>query len=180
MTQSNASDDRFIHACSLRRLSDVTDDLGRFDLLSLSSPGHDKGDGQRLECRRKLELSFHDINEPRPGLVAPDAELVQSIIDFGRGKQKYPMVVNCWAGISRSSAAVYVIVCDRNPGLEREIAKELRRRAPAVTPNRLMVSIADDLLCRGGRMSDAIALIGRGADAFEGDPYRIPLKWPIG
>jgi predicted protein tyrosine phosphatase len=90
------------------------------------------------------------------------------------------MLIHCWAGISRSSAAAYMIACDRNPGHEDAIADELRRRAPSVTPNRLMVAIADGLLARGGRMNEAIARIGRGADAFEGAPYSLPLAWPIG
>jgi predicted protein tyrosine phosphatase len=90
------------------------------------------------------------------------------------------MLIHCWAGISRSSAAAYVIACDRNPGFERDIADELRRRAPSVTPNRLMVALADNLLDRDGRMTEAISRIGRGADAFEGEPYRLPLSWPIG
>jgi predicted protein tyrosine phosphatase len=106
--------------------------------------------------------------------------LVQAILDFGRpASESRPLLIHCWAGISRSSAAAYAIACDRNPGFEAEIAAELRRRSPVVTPNRLMVALADDLLGRGGVMVDAVAGIGRGAEAFEGTPYQLPLKWPI-
>jgi len=87
-------------------------------------------------------------------------------------------LIHCWAGISRSSAAAFAIACDRNPGFERDIADELRRRSPSATPNRLMVRLADDLLRRDGRMVDAIDGIGRGAEAREGEPYALPLKWP--
>ena len=104
---------------------------------------------------------------------------MQAIIDFGRGAGDRRMLIHCWAGISRSSAAAYAIACDRNPGFEGDIADELRRRAPSVTPNRLMVQLADDLLERNGRMGAAIARIGRGAEAFEGETYRLPLSWPI-
>jgi predicted protein tyrosine phosphatase len=38
-----------------------------------------------------------------------------------------------------------------------------------------MVAIADELLGRDGRMVDAVAAIGRGADAFEG----VVFSWPI-
>jgi len=105
---------------------------------------------------------------------------MQEILDFARDGRDHEMLIHCWAGISRSSAAAYVIACDRNPGFERDIADELRRRAPSVTPNRLMVVLADDLLDRNGRMTEAINRIGRGADAFEGEPYQLPLSWPIG
>ena len=55
----------------------------------------------------------------------------------------------------------------------------MRRRSPLVTPNKLMVQLADDLLGRQGAMTAAIARIGRGADAFEGAPYQLPLRWPL-
>ena len=168
-----------LYVCPLSGLSVVAADLGRFDLLTLLSPDH-AGDGHRAHgCDRHLELSFHDITEMRPGLIAPDTTIMQAILDFARAARDGKMLIHCWAGISRSSAAAYVIACDRNSGFERAIAKELRRRAPSVTPNRLMVSLADDLLGRGGRMIEAIEGIGRGADAFEGAPYQLPLSWPI-
>jgi predicted protein tyrosine phosphatase len=116
-----------------------------------------------------------------PGLVMPDRDIMQAILDFGRNSESQAvLLVHCWAGISRSSAAAFTIACDRNPGFERDIAIELRRRSPSATPNRLMVRLADDLLGRDGRMVEAIDKIGRGVEAREGEPYRLPIKWPIG
>lgn len=169
-----------IHVSSLSGLAMVAASLTSFDLLTLLSPtaAHD---WRTIVCERHLKLSFHDINAPTPGLIAPDAETMQAILGFGRAADaSRPMLIHCWAGISRSSAAAYAIACDRNPGFEQAIADELRRRSPSATPNRLMVRIADDQMGRGGRMVEAIARIGRGADAFEGAPYRLPLAWPIG
>jgi predicted protein tyrosine phosphatase len=169
-----------IHVSSLSGLADVAAALGSFDLLTLLSPSATAHDWSGLAHERHLQLAFHDIVVPTPGLIAPDINTLQEILDFGRvGTAEPPMLVHCWAGISRSSAAAYAIACDRNPGFEREIADELRWRSPYVTPNRLMVQLADDLLGRGGVMVDAIARIGRGADAFEGAPYQLPLVWPI-
>ena len=91
---------------------------------------------------------------------------MQAILDFGRRRDdQRALLIHCWAGISRSSAAAFAIACDRNPGFERDIAIELRRRVAVATPNRLMVRLADDLLERDGRMIEAIARIGRGAEA---------------
>jgi predicted protein tyrosine phosphatase len=116
-----------------------------------------------------------------PGLTPPDRDLMQAVLEFGRhAKPQRALLIHCWAGISRSSAAAFAIACDRNPGFERAIATELRRRAPSATPNRLMVRLADDLLQRNGRMVEAIEAIGRGAEAREGEPYQLPLQWPIG
>jgi predicted protein tyrosine phosphatase len=40
----------------------------------------------------------------------------------------------------------------------------------------VLVSAADQILKRQGRMVSAIQSIGRGADAFEGTPFHLPLS----
>ena len=124
-----------------------------------------------------LRLAFHDIAEPREGFTPPDAAVVARLPDFAAGwDAARPMLVHCWAGVSRSTAAAFVVACQRAPQRsEREIAQALRAAAPYATPNPLLVSLADAALGRGGRMSAAIAEIGRGADAFEGALFELPL-----
>lgn len=169
-----------IYVSSLSGLPELAASLTRFDLLTLLSPTAEARDWSGLARERHVMLSFHDIVELTPDLIAPDADVVSAILDFGRGAvEDRALLIHCWAGISRSSAAAYAIACDRNPGYEAEIADELRRRSPYVTPNRLMVRLADALLGRDGRMSEAIARIGRGAETAEGEPYQLPLHWPI-
>ncbi|MBC7586396.1 MAG: tyrosine protein phosphatase [Tardiphaga sp.] len=169
-----------IHISSLSGLPDVAASLGPFDMLTLLSPSAEARDWSGFSQVRHLRLAFHDITVLTPDLIAPDKGVLQAILDFGRdGLAERSLLIHCWAGISRSSAAAYVIACDRNPGFEDEIADELRRRSPVVTPNKLMVHLADELLGREGKMIDAIARIGRGADAFEGAPYQLPLLWPL-
>jgi predicted protein tyrosine phosphatase len=170
-----------IHVSSLGALKTVTTNLPSFDLLTVLSPDYPDVDWREFACERHLRLAFHDIVEPVAGLTAPDRDTMQAVLDFGRNTlHQRALLIHCWAGISRSSAAAYAIACDRNPGFERDIAIELRRRSPSATPNRLMVRLADDLLQRDGRMVEAIEGIGRGAEAREGAPYALPLKWPIG
>jgi predicted protein tyrosine phosphatase len=129
--------------------------------------------------RDRLILAFNDITAPQPGCVAPDESVVGAIVDFGRacGADDH-VLVHCWMGVSRSPAAAYIIACARAPGAEKSIAEALRRSSPVATPNRLLVSLADDLLARGGKMVDAIDAIGRG-QAFDGDapPFALPLDW---
>jgi len=168
-----------IHVSSLRALDRVTAQLQSYDLLTLLSPDYPETDWREFACGRHLRLAFHDIVEPTPGRTAPDRDMMQAVLDFGRKCElQRALLIHCWAGISRSSAAAYAIACDHNPGFERDIAVELRRRSPSATPNRLMVRLADDLLERCGRMVEAIDGIGRGAEAREGEPYALPLKWP--
>ncbi|TCS17454.1 hypothetical protein [Caulobacter sp. BK020] len=125
-----------------------------------------------------LRLAFHDIAEPREGFTAPDTALVARLLDFAAGWDAVrPMLVHCWAGVSRSTAAAFIIACQRAPGRsERDIARALRLAAPYATPNPLLVSLADAALGRAGRMSAAIAEIGRGAETSEGALFELPLK----
>jgi predicted protein tyrosine phosphatase len=147
-------------------------------VLTLLSPGQEESARREPPSEQHLRLYFHDITEARDGLIAPDRDSVSAILDFARGwAGAPPMLVHCWAGISRSSAAAFMIACARNPGLEHDVAEELRGRAPFATPNRLMVALADDVLQRSGRMVEAIQRIGRGADAFEGSPYALPASF---
>jgi predicted protein tyrosine phosphatase len=170
-----------IHVSSLSTLDSVSARLHSYDLLTLLSPDHPETDRSAFGCERHVRLAFHDIVEPMLGLVVPDRDIMQAVLDFGRhGGPQRALLIHCWAGISRSSAAAFAIACDRNPGFERDIAIELRRRSPSATPNRLMVRLADELLARDGRMVEAIENIGRGAEAREGEPYQLPLQWPIG
>jgi predicted protein tyrosine phosphatase len=163
--------------CPLHRVAEVRALRVPSHVISLASPS---GELAAVQAPRHLPLAFNDITEARPGLVAPDAAAIRAILDFGRSWDgTRPLLIHCWAGISRSCAAAYILACDTNEGKEGDIAAALRRRAPFATPNRLMVAIADDLLSRSGRMVDAIAAIGRGAEAPHGEPFDLPVRPPF-
>jgi predicted protein tyrosine phosphatase len=126
---------------------------------------------------KHLQLTFHDIAMVTEGLHAPQAPHVEMLLGFLRRWEKTsPLLIHCWAGVSRSTAAAYIAKCLFEPSRdEAEIAWELREASPSATPNPRMVAMADRLLGRDGRMGSAIAAIGRGADAFEGKPFRLHL-----
>ena len=124
---------------------------------------------------RHLKLCFHDIVEEMQGHTPPCATDAQKLISFfAAWKREQPMLIHCWAGISRSTAAAYTALCQLRPEAdEEELAWELRAASSSATPNRLIVSLADQALGRDGRMVRAIEKIGRGADAFEGIPFML-------
>lgn len=126
---------------------------------------------------RHLQLHFNDVATPVPGLVAPGMADMRAILDFARDWDRAaPMLVHCWMGVSRSTAAAYAIACALSPERgEDEIAQTLRWQSPTATPNRRMVALADTLLGRDGRMIDAVLAIGRGRDCHEGAPFILPL-----
>jgi predicted protein tyrosine phosphatase len=124
-----------------------------------------------------LHVAIHDISEPMDGMVLPMEEHVHEFLGFaGRWDRTAPMVVHCFAGISRSTAAAFSMFCAARPDLDEvEIALRLRKRSPEATPNVRLVAIADEILGRSGRMARAIEKIGRGTEAFEGSTFAFRL-----
>jgi predicted protein tyrosine phosphatase len=130
----------------------------------------------------QLILRFHDIEAPRPDFVAPDAGAIDRLLAFGADwREEGPMLVHCWFGISRSTAAAFILLCAADPTRpEAQIAHALRRAAPEASPNRLMVALADERLGRGGRMRQAIVDIGRGRLASSGRRFSLPATRHLG
>ena len=128
---------------------------------------------------RHLRLGVHDIPWETEGLVCPDQGTVETILKFGSTWDgDAPLLVHCWAGISRSTATAFTLACERNPDVdERRIAGALRAASRTAQPNRKIVAIADDLLGRGGRMVDAADAIGEGDLAYEGEPFDLPIRY---
>jgi predicted protein tyrosine phosphatase len=122
-----------------------------------------------------LFIGVSDIVEDMDGHIVPGEEHVLRLLDFvRRWDRANPLVIHCWAGISRSTAAAFITVCALDPSRdEQDLARSLRASSPSATPNARLVAIADRILERDGRMIAAIAGIGRGADAFEGAPFCI-------
>jgi len=124
-----------------------------------------------------LVIAVDDITMPMDGYTAPAHEHVKQLIDFVTAwDRKAPMVMHCFAGISRSTAGAYVAACALNPQRdEMQIAWDIRRSSRTAQPNSRIVSIADRLLKRDGRMIRAIDAIGLGDAAAEGHPFRLDL-----
>ncbi|HWA90910.1 MAG TPA: hypothetical protein VG889_12795 [Rhizomicrobium sp.] len=145
-------------------------------LISLLSEQYMIDTPEGFPAEHHLRLSMHDIADPQ-GDQAPAALHVERLIAFGRDwDARAPMLVHCWAGVSRSTAAAYTVLCDRlGPGAERDIAQMLRARAPHAQPNKLIVRLADDALGRGGAMVRAVDTMGTGTLVTEGVPVEMPL-----
>ena len=124
-----------------------------------------------------LWLEMDDIAEAMDGMIAPSEEHVERLIAFlDRWDRTLPMVVHCYAGISRSTAAAFVAACALSPERgEIEIAARLRAASPTSYPNRRFVALADRHLGRAGRMSAAIETMGFGIGAYEAEPFALAL-----
>lgn len=167
----------YLVVCPLSLLQDTAAATGAKRVLTVINAGTPVERPAEIDPEHHLFLGFNDIAMPMEGMTPPGEEHVRAILDFGRDwDRESPMIVHCFAGISRSTASAYMIALALNPELdERELAHELRWRAPSATPNPRLIEIADAVLGRQGRMVDAIRAIGRGQDAYEGVPFRLNI-----
>ena len=165
-------------------LSAVEETVQRYSpshAVTLLAPEHMIDPLAGLLPERHLRLGMHDVADEQTSDCAPCDAHVNSLIDFGRTwDAAAPMLVHCWAGISRSMAAAYILLSDKlGAGSETEIAKAMRTRAPHAYPNPLLVKLADQALGRGGQMVAAVDSIGRGVIVAEGRCVELPLKLDI-
>jgi predicted protein tyrosine phosphatase len=167
-----------IHVCSLARLHATVDETGAKHIVTLlrlvdrvQRPSH-------IAPENHLVLAVDDIAEAREGYTVPSTEHVERLIDFvGTWDRSAPMVVHCFAGISRSTAGAFVAACALNPARsELSIAQAIRNASASAMPNPRIVSLADRALGRSGRMIAAIEKIGPGEMAYEGTPFRLDLE----
>src|SRR5437588_7175732 len=119
-----------------------------------------------------------DITEQIDGFVTPCDMHIEQVQNFVRGwNRSAPLVVHCYAGISRSTASAFAAACALNPHRdEMSIARQIRAASPIAQPNRLIVTLADKALGREGRMVRALEARGPSAMTVEGRPFRIDIE----
>ena len=166
-----------IHVCSLARLHATVDETGARHVVTLMKDVELVRRPPAILDGNHLMIRMDDISMPMDGYTIPCEAHVAELLGFMQAWDRAaPLVMHCYAGISRSTAGAFVSVCALNPERdETAIAKELRRLSPTATPNIRIVSIADEMLGRRGRMVAAIEAIGRGVESYEGHPFRLDL-----
>jgi predicted protein tyrosine phosphatase len=166
-----------IIVCGLKAVEQQIEYHGARSVISLLGPETPHRTFASIDAARHLKLTMHDIIDSAEGFSAPRVNDAERLIDFvSSWDRTEPLLIHCWAGISRSTASAYTALCMLRPGIsEEDLAWELREASPSATPNRLIVSHADALLKREGRMTRAIEAIGRGENAFEGTPFTLKI-----
>jgi predicted protein tyrosine phosphatase len=114
---------------------------------------------------RRTTLRFHDAIEPAPGVVLPEPADVRAILAFGaelvedaHERNEGHLLIHCHAGISRSTAAMAMLLAENYPDeSEEEIIARLVAIRPQSWPNSRMIGFADEALGRGGRLSQAVS-----------------------
>jgi predicted protein tyrosine phosphatase len=168
-----------IHVCPLHLVPDEAHRLRPSRLVTLLSPyGAMPERPEHLAPDQHLTRLFHDIDAEIDDLIAPSRLDVQAVIDFARGWQREaPMLIHCYAGISRSTAAALISAIAINPDLDDDVlAKRLREVSPSAKPNIRMISMADLMLGRAGRLLDAVSDMSVGELAPHGQPFELVMK----
>ncbi|WGR95788.1 protein tyrosine phosphatase [Bradyrhizobium sp. ISRA443] len=167
-----------LHVCSLAALPNTVRTTGASHVLTVMANVDQVQRPPSVLPANHLKVSMDDITEAMDGFVVPNEEHIEKVLSFVRGwDRRAPMVVHCYAGISRSTASAFAAVCALNPHRdEMVIAQLIREASPIAAPNRLIVSLADKALGREGRMLRALDAMGPGSMNVEGRPFRIDVE----
>jgi predicted protein tyrosine phosphatase len=166
-----------VHVCSLRLIEAEVARTGARSLVTLLSVGTPIARPGPIAEDRHLNIAMSDILDHLPGQVRPEMHHLDALHAFvERWDRREPMLIHCYAGVSRSTASAFIAVCQVSPHRdEREVAQALRAASPTATPNLRFVALADEKLGRKGRMIAAIEGIGRGSECMEGVPFALEL-----
>ena len=161
----------------LSALDDAIASHGPSHIVTLLSPEHMIPTPAGFTADQHLKLGVNDVADPAAGDSPPARDHVERLLAFSREwDAEKPLLIHCWAGISRSMASAYTVLCDRlGPGREVEIAMAIRRRAAHANPNLLLVRHADEVLGRNGRMLEALKTMGPPLVVEEGVTTALPL-----
>jgi predicted protein tyrosine phosphatase len=167
-----------IHVCSLAALSDTVKATGASHVLTVMANVAQVLRPESVLEANHLRVQMDDITEHMDGFQAPSGQHVEQVLNFVRGwDRNAPLVVHCYAGISRSTASAFAAACMLNPHRDEvSIARQIRAASPIASPNRLIVSLADRALGREGRMLRALDEMGPGSMLVEGRPFRVDLE----
>ncbi len=137
-------------------------------VLSILDPGHPVPEAFGLYGEHvRLELRFHDIIEDRDGEQRPGPEHVEAILAFGRTLHDEPqgaasLLVHCHAGISRSTAALVLILAQAMPDAPAaqivQLVHSIREKA---WPNLRLIELGDAMLERSGSLVAATHALHR-------------------
>ncbi len=166
-----------IYVCSLAALPATVEATGAGHILTVMGNVSKVMRPPSVREENHLMISMDDITEPAEGFVAPSSEHIDRALAFvRRWDRTTPLVIHCYAGISRSTASAFMAACALNPHRdELSIARQIRLASPSAYPNRLIVTLADHALGREGRMIRALDGMGPGTMTIESQPFRVDL-----
>ena len=166
-----------IHVCSIFKIAELAETTGARSLVTLINQDIIVHRPPCIAPERHLFVAVSDITVELEGHILPGETHVESLLEFVQNwDREQPLLMHCFAGVSRSTAAAFIAACALSPERdEAEIARAIRNASPTASPNSRLVAVADFMLGRQGRMIEAIERIGRGEECYEGVPFAVDL-----
>ena len=166
-----------LYISSWRTMEARAVDLGVTHILSLLGIEGVPQTPEGIDPARHLHIEVDDFPASYAGDIVPTVEHITELLEFSESwNRQGAMIVHCYAGVSRSTAAALTILCQYNPGREMEAAQALRRAAPHAKPNRRIIAIADRMLQSDNRLVEAVDAMGPGDYDGGGTPLvELPL-----
>jgi len=154
-----------ITICGLDELADHSDSAVSH-VLSILDPAWPVPEAfGTFGAHSKLELRFNDVIEDSADVIAPQPQHIEQLLAFGRELSGAPdahLLVHCHAGVSRSSAALALLIAQAMPDQPGDaIFAEIFRIRPQIWPNLRIVELGEHALGRNGDLSAAARRIYR-------------------
>jgi predicted protein tyrosine phosphatase len=151
--------------CGLEELEGHSDGRVTHVLSILDPDWPDPESFGRWDRHHRLTLRFHDIIEPVAGQILPEREHVEQVLAFAddlaadaHERQEGHLLIHCHMGISRSTAAMTMLLAQAYPDEdEASLIGRLTSIRPQAWPNLRMIGFADEILRRGGRLTEEVS-----------------------
>lgn len=157
--------DRQLRVCGLHELSEHCADRPAH-VVSILDPGTERSphlDGfSQCEIHR---FDFHDVIDPSLTDRPPQVSDVEELLTIGERALPQSrdvaagagsLLIHCYMGVSRSTAALTIMLAARHEGPEAELFNYVRQVRPQAWPNLLMIRYADRLMGKNGRLEAAL------------------------
>ena len=147
--------------CSLEEMPQMAESLRPGRLISLLPAIDQPPTPAYVHPSDHLRVLVDDVDYPEEGVSTPACDHIAQLLAFLRETpRETSLLIHCLAGVSRSPAAALIALVLEAPGRELEAARVLRAAGPFVSPNHLIVELADAALKRGGALIAAREAMG--------------------
>ena len=105
-----------LHVCSLAKVPALVRESGAGSLVTLIDKGTPVARPPTICVEQHLLVSMSDIVVAVNGHILPSDSHVAALLDFvQRWDRAAPMLIHCYAGVSRSTAAAFIAACALSP-----------------------------------------------------------------